>query len=78
MVLCKDIKLDLLPKVIIKKKESIMKILFEPVGKLEAIRMHIAFASFVNIKCFQMHVKCAFLNVNLNEQVYVDQFNSHL
>ena len=55
-----------------------MKILFEPVGKLEAIRMHIAFASFVNIKCFQMHVKCAFLNVNLNEQVYVDQFNSHL
>lgn len=35
---------------------------FAPVARLEAIRILLAFASFMGIKLYQMDVKCAFLN----------------
>ena len=46
---------------------------FAPVARLEAIRMLLAFASFMKFKLFQMDVKSAFLNGVLSEEVYVKQ-----
>jgi len=45
---------------------------FAPVTRLEAIRIRLAFVSYMGIKLFQMDVKCAFLNGFLQE-VYVEQ-----
>ena len=42
-------------------------------ARLEAIRMLLAFACFMDFKLFQMDVKSAFLNGDLNEEVYVEQ-----
>jgi hypothetical protein len=41
--------------------------------RLEAIRMLLAYACTHNIKLYQMDVKSAFLNVYINEKVYVEQ-----
>ncbi|GKC30608.1 retrovirus-related pol polyprotein from transposon TNT 1-94 [Tanacetum coccineum] len=46
---------------------------FSLVALLEAVRMFIAFAAHKNITIFQMDVKTAFLNVQLEEEVYVIQ-----
>ena len=46
---------------------------FALVARLEAIRILSTFASYMNIKLYQMDVKCAFLNVYLQEEVYVEQ-----
>ena len=46
---------------------------FAPVARLESIRIMLAFASYMNIKLYQMDVKCAFLNGYLQEEVYVKQ-----
>ena len=35
---------------------------YAPVARLEAIRMLLAYASFMNFKLYQMNVKSAFLN----------------
>jgi len=43
-----------------------------PVARLEAIRILIAFASYVSIKLFQTDVECALLTGFLQE-VYVEQ-----
>ncbi|GJU96584.1 integrase, catalytic region, zinc finger, CCHC-type containing protein [Tanacetum coccineum] len=51
-----------------KKQES-----FAPVARLEAIRLFIAHAASMNMVIFQMDVKTAFLNGELNEVVYVSQ-----
>lgn len=40
---------------------------------MEAIRMFLALASFKNFKVYQMDVKSAFLNGNLEEEVYIKQ-----
>jgi len=40
---------------------------FSPVARLEAIRMFLAFSSFQQIKFYQMDVKSAFLNGDLEE-----------
>ena len=42
-----------------------------PVARLEAIRIFLAFAA-CNFKVFQMDVKSAFLNRELEEEVYVE------
>jgi hypothetical protein len=46
---------------------------FAPVARLEAIRMFLAFSSFQQIKVYQMDVKSAFLNGDLEEEVYIEQ-----
>ena len=46
---------------------------FAPVARLEAIRMFLAFASFKGFKVYQMDVKSAFLNGEIDTEVYVDQ-----
>ena len=45
---------------------------FAPVARLEAIRIFLAFAAHCNFKVFQMDVKSAFLNRELEEEVYVE------
>ena len=46
---------------------------FAPVARVEAIRILIAFASYHDIKLYQMDVKSVFLNGYINELVYVEQ-----
>ncbi|KAL8134084.1 hypothetical protein AgCh_009232 [Apium graveolens] len=46
---------------------------FAPVARLEAIRIFLAFAAYSNFKVYQMDVKSAFLNGELEEEVYVQQ-----
>ncbi|GJU23939.1 retrovirus-related pol polyprotein from transposon TNT 1-94 [Tanacetum coccineum] len=46
---------------------------FAPVARLEAIRIFLAFAAFMNMVVYQMDVKTAFLNGDLREEVYVSQ-----
>nr|GEW91525.1 putative ribonuclease H-like domain-containing protein [Tanacetum cinerariifolium] len=46
---------------------------FAPVARIEAIRLFLAFASFVGFKVYQMDVKSAFLYGKIAEEVYVIQ-----
>ena len=46
---------------------------YAPVARLEAIRIFLAFAAHSNFKVYQMDVKSAFLNGELEEEVYMDQ-----
>ncbi|GJY67364.1 retrovirus-related pol polyprotein from transposon TNT 1-94 [Tanacetum coccineum] len=46
---------------------------FAPVARIEAIRIFIANAASKNMTIYQMDVKTAFLNGELNEKVYVSQ-----
>ncbi|GJX32131.1 retrovirus-related pol polyprotein from transposon TNT 1-94 [Tanacetum coccineum] len=46
---------------------------FAPVVRLEAIRIFLAFVAHMNMVVYQMDVKTAFLNGNLQEEVYVSQ-----
>ncbi|GKD46087.1 retrovirus-related pol polyprotein from transposon TNT 1-94, partial [Tanacetum coccineum] len=46
---------------------------FAPVAILEAIRIFLAFATYMNFTVYQMDVKSAFLNGKLKEEVYVKQ-----
>lgn len=46
---------------------------FAPVARLQAIRMFLAYACHKNLKVYQMDVKSAILNGDLEEDVYMDQ-----
>ncbi|GJY79442.1 retrovirus-related pol polyprotein from transposon TNT 1-94 [Tanacetum coccineum] len=46
---------------------------FAPVARMEAIRIFLASATYMNFKVYQMDVKSAFLNGKLKEEVYVKQ-----
>ncbi|GKA77205.1 retrovirus-related pol polyprotein from transposon TNT 1-94 [Tanacetum coccineum] len=46
---------------------------FAPVARLEAIRIFLAFATYMNFIVYQMDIKSAFLNGKLKEEVYVKQ-----
>ena len=46
---------------------------FAPVARLEAIRIFLAFAAHSNFKVYQMDVKSALLNGELEKEVYVQQ-----
>ena len=44
---------------------------FSPVAMLKSIRILLAIAAFYDYEIWQMDVKTAFLNGNLNEDVYM-------
>ena len=46
---------------------------FAPVARIEAIRMFLALSNFQKFKLYQMDVKSAFLNGDLEEEVYIEQ-----
>ena len=46
---------------------------FAPVARLEAIRILLSFACYMNFKLYQMDVKSIFLNNNISEKVHVEQ-----
>ncbi|GKA03422.1 retrovirus-related pol polyprotein from transposon TNT 1-94 [Tanacetum coccineum] len=46
---------------------------FVLVARMEAIRIFLAFATYMNFKVYQMDVKSTFLNGKLEEEVYVKQ-----
>ncbi|GKD16105.1 retrovirus-related pol polyprotein from transposon TNT 1-94 [Tanacetum coccineum] len=46
---------------------------FAPVARLEAIRIFLAFATYMNFTVYQTDVKSAFLNGKLKEEAYVKQ-----
>ncbi|GJS95295.1 putative ribonuclease H-like domain-containing protein [Tanacetum coccineum] len=46
---------------------------FAPVARIEAIRMFLAFASYMGFIVYQMDVKSAFLYGKIDEEVYVSQ-----
>ena len=45
---------------------------YVPVARLEAIRLLITFAFYMNFKLFQMDVKSVFLNGFISKEVYVE------
>nr|GEV75679.1 hypothetical protein [Tanacetum cinerariifolium] len=49
------------------------KEVFAPVARIEAIRLFLAYASFMGFMVYQMDVKNAFLNGTIEEEVYVYQ-----
>ncbi|GJS74915.1 putative ribonuclease H-like domain-containing protein [Tanacetum coccineum] len=46
---------------------------FAPMARIEAIRLFLAFASYMDFTVYQMDVKSAFLYGNIDEEVYVSQ-----
>ncbi|GKA58760.1 retrovirus-related pol polyprotein from transposon TNT 1-94, partial [Tanacetum coccineum] len=46
---------------------------FAPVARLEAIRIFLAYASYMGFTVYQMDVKRAFLNGKISKEVYVEQ-----
>ncbi|GJY78149.1 retrovirus-related pol polyprotein from transposon TNT 1-94 [Tanacetum coccineum] len=46
---------------------------FAPVERMEAIKIFLVVATYMNFKVFKMDVKSAFLNGKLNEEVFVKQ-----
>ncbi|GJV28593.1 putative ribonuclease H-like domain-containing protein [Tanacetum coccineum] len=46
---------------------------FAPVARIEAIRLFLAFASYMDFTMYQMDVKSAFLYGTIEEEVYVNQ-----
>ena len=47
---------------------------YVPVARLVAIRMFLALSCHKNFKVYQMDVESAFLNGNLEEEVYIEQY----
>lgn len=45
---------------------------YAPVGRLKTIRIILSFVAFNNIRLYQIDVKCAFLNGDIMEEVYVN------
>ncbi|GJU83533.1 retrovirus-related pol polyprotein from transposon TNT 1-94 [Tanacetum coccineum] len=60
-------------KVMVITLKWIYKESFAPVVRLDAIRIFLAFAAYMNMIVYQMDVKMAFLNGILREEVYVSQ-----
>ncbi|GJX13094.1 putative ribonuclease H-like domain-containing protein [Tanacetum coccineum] len=57
-----------------KQKEGIdYDKVFAPIARIEAIRLFLAYASFMNFLVYQMDIKSAFLYATIKEEVYVSQ-----
>lgn len=48
---------------------------FSLVARMKAIHMFLTFSAYKNFKVYQVDVKLAFLNVDLEEEVYIEQPN---
>jgi hypothetical protein len=46
---------------------------FDPIARLKAIKTFLAFSCFENFIVYQVDVKSAFLNGNVEEEVYIEQ-----
>nr|GEX21028.1 hypothetical protein [Tanacetum cinerariifolium] len=55
------------------RRGNIFKELFAPVGRLEAVKIFVAYAAHKNFLIFQMDVKTSFINDPLKEEVFVQQ-----
>nr|GFD26424.1 putative ribonuclease H-like domain-containing protein [Tanacetum cinerariifolium] len=55
------------------QEEGIDYDVFAPVARIEAIRLFLAYASFMGFTVYQMDVKSAFLYGTIDEEVYVIQ-----
>ncbi|GJY59790.1 ribonuclease H-like domain-containing protein [Tanacetum coccineum] len=66
---------ELLPKVITRRRGylTMMNEVFAPVARIEAIRIFLAYASYMGFTVYQMDVKSAFLYGQIEEEVYVCQ-----
>ncbi|GKE29528.1 copia protein, partial [Tanacetum coccineum] len=52
---------------------------FAPVARLEAFRIFLAYAAYMDFKVYQIDVKSAFLNGKISEELYVKgQRDPHL
>jgi len=51
---------------------------FAPVAGIEAVRMFLALSSFRKFKVYQMDVKSAFCNGDLEEEVYIEQLEGFI
>eukprot|EP00253_Pinus_taeda_P030775 PITA_30775 len=51
---------------------------FSPVARIEVIRMFLALSSFQKFKVFQMNMKSASLNGDLEEEVYIEQPDGYI
>ncbi|GJZ51925.1 retrovirus-related pol polyprotein from transposon TNT 1-94 [Tanacetum coccineum] len=60
-------------KVMVITLKWIYKESFDPVARLDAIRIFLAYAAHMNMVVYQMDVKTAFLNGILREEIYVSQ-----
>ncbi|GKG19032.1 putative ribonuclease H-like domain-containing protein [Tanacetum coccineum] len=47
--------------------------MFAPVARIEAIRLFLAYASYMDFTMYQMDVKSTFLYGTIEEEVYVNQ-----
>ncbi|GKA12327.1 ribonuclease H-like domain-containing protein [Tanacetum coccineum] len=56
-----------------RQEEGMLDEVFAPVARIEAIRLFLAFASFMGFIVYQMDVKSAFLYGTIDEEVYVSQ-----
>ena len=51
---------------------------FDPIARMEAIKMIFPYACSKRIKVYQMDVKSSFLNGELEEEVYIEQSEGFL
>ncbi|KAK1632897.1 hypothetical protein QYE76_007212 [Lolium multiflorum] len=72
MVILLSIKLDLSQRVSDKFKELTNET-FSPVAKLKSVRILLAIAAFLDYEIWQMDVKTAFLNGDIEEELYMVQ-----
>ena len=73
MAISKDSRPDLLLKVSLRKMVLIIKRHFSPVSKKDSFRIIMALVAHYDLELHQMDVKTAFLNGNLEEEVYMNQ-----
>jgi len=68
-----DTRLDLLLKVLLKEMGIDYKETFSPISKKDSFRIITTLVAHYDIELHQMDVKIAFLNGNLEEDIYMDQ-----